>query len=430
MRLIEAPPNPTIYLRVILPALFLLAPAIAATGNEPSSAPRKKLSAVALLPSGSQMQRVMLPRYDDKRRLTGVLKAETMTLVSGDVIAGDTISIEFFNPDRSPRGRIDLVKAVLDQGKGLLRARENVTIQADRLHARGKGLVYSIEQGEGFLTGPAVTCIRAATETTMNTKSTPLRSTAAAIAATVTLAAAPPAALTPEQSAAIKADAESAAATHVEASTTARTKLRSELETSAAATAAASAFLEQAELLDNGPSAVPEPAKPLDIKPGPADTVISCDGGMYFDADEGVFVYLKNVRVADPRFSLSGANELKVFLAKKAEDTTAKKPADKKPGFALGAQFGDVERIIATGAVRILQKQPEQGKEPVEASGAIFNYDIKSGEIVLTGGYPWVRQGANFMRANEPNLNLRIQKNGSFVTDGNWDMGGNLEQQR
>jgi len=408
--------------------LFLLAPAIAATGNEPPPAPRKKLSAVALLPSGSQMQRVMLPRYDDKRRLTGVLKSETMTLVSGDVIAGDTISIEFFNPDRSPRGRIDLDKAVLDQGRGLLRARENVTIQADRLHAHGKGLVYSIEQGEGFLTGPAVTRIQAATETSMNTKSTPLRSTAAAIAATATLAAAPPAPLTPEQSAAIKADAASAAATHDEASAASRAKLRSELEASAAATTAATAFLEKAELLDNGPAAIPEPAQPLDVKPGPADTVISCDGGMYFDADAGVFVYLKNVRVNDPRFSLNGANELKVFLAKKPEEPAAKKPDDKKPGFALGAQFGDVERIIATGAVRILQKQPENGKEPVEASGAIFNYDIKSGEIVLTGGYPWVRQGTNFMRANEPNLNLRIQKNGSFITEGNWDMGGTLEQ--
>ena len=44
---------------------------------------------------------------------------------------------------------------------------------------------------------------------------------------------------------------------------------------------------------------------------------------MYFDSDEGVFVYLKNVRVTDPRFTMSGANELKVFLGKKPE----------KPGF-------------------------------------------------------------------------------------------------
>jgi len=404
---------------------------MAATGKEsPPPTPRKKLSAVALLPPGSQLQRVMLPRYDDDRRLSGVLKAQTMTLVSEDVIAGDTVSIEFFNPDRSPRGRIDLVKAVLDQGRGLLRAHETVTIQADRIHARGNGLVYSLEQGEGFLKGPAVTRIQAATETTMNSKSTPLRSAAAAIAASATLAAAPPAPLTPEQSAAIQADAATAAATHAGASESARVNLRSELEASAAATAAASAFLEEAELLTDEPVTAPEPAQPLDVKTGPSDTVISCDGGMYFDADAGVFVYLKNVRVADPRFSLSGANELKIFLAKKPQEPAAAKTPDKEPSMALGAKFGDVERIVATGAVRILQKQPEAGKEPVEASGAIFTYHTQTGEIVLTGGYPWVRQGATFMRANEPNLSLRIQKNGSFVTEGNWDMGGTLNQER
>jgi hypothetical protein len=402
---------------------------MAATGGDaPLPVPKKKLSAMALLPTGSQLQGVMLPRYDDKRRLTGVLKAQTMTLVSEDVIAGETVSIEFFNPDRSPRGRIDLVKAVLDQGKGLLRAREKVTIQADRIHARGNGLVYSFEQGEGFLTGPAVTRILANTETTMNSKSTPLRSAAAAIAASATLAAAPPAPMTSEQAAAIQADAASAAATHAEASESARGNLRTELETSAAATAAATAFLDQAELLADGPAAVPEPAKPLDLKPGPADTVISCDGGMYFDADAGLFVYLKNVRVADPRFSLSGANELKIFLAKKPVEPAAAKNPDTKPSMGLGAKFGDVERIVATGAVRILQKQPEAGKEPVEASGAIFTYHTESGEIVLTGGYPWVKQGTSFMRANEPNLSLRIHKNGSFATEGNWDMGGTLNQ--
>jgi hypothetical protein len=137
--------------------------------------------------------------------------------------------------------------------------------------------------------------------------------------------------------------------------------------------------------------------------------------------------------VADPRFSLNGANELKIFLAKKPEQPAtdkSKSGGDKNPSMALGEKFGDVERIVATGAVRILQKQPEAGKEPVEASGAIFTYHIGSGEIVLTGGYPWVKQGTTFMRANQPNLSLRIQKNGSFVTEGNWDMGGNLDQGR
>ena len=75
----------------------------------------------------------------------------------------------------------------------------------------------------------------------------------------------------------------------------------------------------------------------------------------------------------------------------------------------------------------ITQKQVEKGKQPVQASGAIFTYRPGTGEIVLSGGYPWVKQGTTFMRAKEPNLNLRIQKSGSFITEGNWDMGGNIE---
>ena len=154
---------------------------------------------------------------------------------------------------------------------------------------------------------------------------------------------------------------------------------------------------------------------------------------MFFDADEGVVVYLKKVRVNDPRFTLSGANELKVFLAKKPAAGKAKPDAKNKQDAnplsnGLGSKFGDVERIVATGAVRILQKQPAAGKDPIEASGAIFTYHTKTGQIILSGGYPWVKQGSSFMRAEQPNLNLRILKNGSFVTEGKWVMGGNLEK--
>ena len=87
-----------------------------------------------------------------------------------------------------------------------------------------------------------------------------------------------------------------------------------------------------------------------------------------------------------------------------------------------------MQSIIATGAVRITQKATEAGKEPVQASGAIFTYRPDTGDITLTGGYPWVLQGSTFMRAKEPNLSLHIAKSGSFETQGNWEMGGNLEK--
>jgi hypothetical protein len=422
-------------LHAILPALILLAPALPAAekNNTPPDEPRKKLSAISLLPNGSELDGVMLPRYDENHRLTGVLKSGKMTLLTNELIAGEAVTIGFFNPDGSPRGRVDLVKALFNQAKGFLEARESVTIQSDRINARGSGLIYAFGQGEGFLTGPATTWILSPTETTMNSRKSPRRAAAAIslMAATTTLiAAAPPGVPTPEQQTALKTNAASAAPAHADASRTARENLREELDASAAATTAATAFLEQAEIAaKTTTTASAQPAgQPLDVKPGPTDTVVSCDGGMYFDADEGLFVYLKNVRVADPRFALSGARELKIFLAKKPVETPAPAAPAGKPSMGLGAKFGDVERIVATGAVRILQKEAEAGKQPVEASGAIFSYHPGSGEIVLTGGYPWVKQGNTFMRAKEPNLSLRIQKSGSFVTEGNWDMGGTLDQ--
>ncbi len=427
-------------MRPILPVLLLLTPALhAAEAVNPP--PRKKLSAISLLPDGSELIGVMLPRYDENHRFVGVLKAAKITLVNEEIVAGETVHIGFSNPDGSPRGHIDLSKANFNQVKGFLEAFEPVTLHSDRFHAEGTGLYYAFNQGEGVLLGPATTWILAPNEppTTMNSSPSAIRATALAGIALVSQSLAEPPASSNDS---LKADIASASGEHSAAATRAKLDLRADLEASTTATAKAKAFLEQAELVSDNPneaSPPPSEATSLDIQPGPKDTVISCDGGMYFDADKGVFVYLKNVRVTDPRFSLSGANELKIFLTQKpatkpaankpgADKPATDKPAAKEPaGLGLGAKFGDVDRIIATGAVRIQQKNVADDKPPVEASGAIFTYQPKTGQIVLSGGYPWVKQGTTFMRAKQPNLTLRIQKSGSFVTEGDWDMGGSLE---
>lgn len=419
-------------MRATIPALLLLTPVLLAA-EEAVPAPAKKLPAIALLPDGSQLHRVMLPRYDEHRRLIGVMKAREMTLVNAETIAGEAISIEFFNPDQSPRGRMDLTKATFNQAKGMLEAMEPVTIHTDRINAKGAGLLYAFEQGEGFLIGPATTWIQAPIETTMNSNRSPLR--AAGIVGmsllTQALAAAPPPTLSHEEKAALRDDAASKSAEHAAVVKAAKADLGKDLDASTAANAAAKAFLVKAELAAATPSEnAPEPAeaKPLDLKPGPNDTVISCDGGMYFDADEGVFVYLKNVRVNDPRFTLTGANELKVFLGKKPEEPAKKPDKEDKSGLGVGGKFGDVERIVATGAVLIDQKAAG-GKEPIKASGAIFTYNIKSDQIIISGGYPWVIQGKQGFRAKEPELILRISpKGGEFSTEGPWDMFLNLQQ--
>lgn len=416
--------------RILIPVLLLFAPALPAA-QEQMGAPKKKLSAISLLPEGSQLHGVIFPRYDNEHHLINVLKAKVMTLINADSFSGESVTLGFFGVDGSSNGRMDLVHALCDQSKGTLTTTDPVSFHSDRLSGKGAGLYYAYNQGQGFLTGPATTWIQPKTATTMNPSHSSV-STAATVGmalCTLPLAATPPPAVTTGELVTLHADAASKVPVANQAATSVRAELVKDRGDSAAAATAATQFISEAGLADASAESSVGEEKPLDLQPGPNDTVISCDGGMYFDADEGVVVYFKNVHVTDPQFTLAGANELKIFLSPKPAGAPAKKPDDAgSPGLGLGAKFGQVDHIIANGAVRILQKQPQAGKEPIEASGAFFTYHTQTGQIILSGGYPWVKQGTTFLRAKEPNLNLRVLKNGSFVTEGNWDMSGRLDR--
>jgi lipopolysaccharide export system protein LptA len=427
-------------LRRILTVLALVVPAANLAGEAVATPPPvKEIPAFGLLPDGSELKNVILPRYDENRRLNSVMSAKAMTIVSAGEIAGDTVSVLFYNSDQTQRGRVDFVKAVFNQQKGLLTTKEPVHLQSDRMSTRGGGLYYSIAESKGFMLGPVTTHLQAPpTETTMHAPKSPLRATAVLGVSLLTqsLIAAPPKTLTAAETAAIQADAASKAAAATAAQVTARHSLDNDVAAASTVSKDAATFVTQADLPAVSTDTVPAPAKPLAIQSGPNDTLIHCEGGMYFDADEGVMVYLKNVTVKDPRFNLSGANELKIFFEKKpakVEKEGSQEPQDKaKPGAkgSPGAGFGEVERIVATGAVRIEQKA-EPGKDPIHASGAIFSYNVKADQIILSGGYPWYTQGTTFMRAKEPNLTIRMSpKTGSFVTEGIWEMGGNLESKK
>lgn len=425
-----------IYFMLGLPLATAQTPAVPIP--KPIPVPKKKITALALLPSGSRMERVMLPRYDLARRLSGVLTANCMTLLDHESIAGKDVEIHFYNPDQSSRGEITLKQAKFLQSRGTLEASEDVQLHTDRLRARGSGLTYAFERGEGWLHGPVLTWLPPAQPNAMHSRTNIFGAAAAATMLAVAPAASAQAPALPSASErqALANDASSQADTHTAGTQQSRTSLSADLDASSAANEAARKFLNE-----HPPAGTPQPtasqaqppAQPLEVPSQPQDSQVSCSRGMYFDSENGLFVYLGNVTVQDPRFELTGADELKIFLEKQPANAAAATPAsDSKanPGDATpkGPRFGEVERIVASGAVRIRQKQPQPGKEPVEASGGLFTFHPKSGEIILTGRYPWVKQGTTYLRAKEPNLILRIQKSGSFVTEGNWDMGGRFTQ--
>lgn len=410
-----------------------------AAEKEPAS---RAIPAISLLPEGSILKGVMLPRYDKERKLVGLLKAEKMTLISTSRIFGEGVVMELFNPDRTSRGRVDLATADFHQDKGLIQSNNPISIVSDRVTAEGTGLFYDLQKSTGFIIGPATTRISQPSPTAMNPASPAIRATALLGASFLPLIAAPPAPPSVADVEQLKEDAASRASEAAAANKNTRKDLRTTLEASENANKQTMAFLENADLIAAAANpAAAEEAKPLEVDPNSGLTIINSEAGFYFDNANGVFVYLKNVRVNDPRFQLTAVNDLKIFFDKKepaakadkAPDGQAVAPGkDKKDSLSFGGGgFGDPRKIVATGAVRMLEKNPKPGKDPIEASGALFSYDIVSGDIIISGGYPWFRQGASYMRAKSPNALIRIDKNMQVVTEGSdWESGVPLNQKQ
>ncbi|MEO5917598.1 MAG: LPS export ABC transporter periplasmic protein LptC [Luteolibacter sp.] len=138
-------------------AFAIVAPAISLAGEKPD-APKKGWDNIfTLLPPGSELKDVMLPRYDADHKLTSVLKAQVMSLVNTQQIAGTTVAIEFFNPDNTQHGRIDLTTALIDKEKNLLSTKEPVKIKMDEGTATGSGIYYDLKTRKVILLGPATT---------------------------------------------------------------------------------------------------------------------------------------------------------------------------------------------------------------------------------------------------------------------------------
>jgi hypothetical protein len=422
-------------------SIFLLSAGIV-YANDPLAEATK--NPMALLPNGSVLHGVLLPRYDKDRNLVGDLKAEVMTLVNPEKTQGENVLIQFYHPDRSLRGKVKLQNAVFNQTTSQLLAEEPVEITTDKLVAKGNGLIYAFQTGQGFLIGPSTTWISYSEPSTSMRPST--NQTAAllalCLAPSLTIAA-PPTNVSEAELAQISAAAASTKPQLDSKTDSTEATLKADITEGEKASEAAHSFVKSGDLKDISPEPTKEGA-PLEVTPGPNDTVIKCDGGMYFDAEAGVLVYLKNVSVTDPRFTLTGADELKVFFDKKEpkkpkptdkKESNKPEPVDKKEAdnkqvtkkpkaSGPAANFGDVKKLIATGTVHFVQKGVA-GKEAVEASGGILTYDVPKGEIIISQRYPWVKQGKFYARAKQPNLTLRLLNNGSFSTQGEWEMGGN-----
>lgn len=147
----------SLILRPLLSILLIVPLAAAEETTLPELAQDRSLPAVSLLPAGSILKKVLIPRYDKAKKLTAVLRSEEMTVVDNQTVEGKSVRIEFFHPDRSQRGRIELEMARFDQKKGILQSSKPVDIVSSDFTAHGSGLTYAQKQSQGFISGPVQT---------------------------------------------------------------------------------------------------------------------------------------------------------------------------------------------------------------------------------------------------------------------------------
>lgn len=430
--------------------------------EDPEAAEESGFLAGTLFPNNSILKNVILPSYDLNMKLTSELKAEELKIVTRKEIHGKNLQIDFYNPDRSPRGRIDLKTARFNDTKKLLTTDEPVALVSEKMDVSGTGFVFDTENNRGFLHGPVKAVSRNPIETSMN--ATPARRGLAAGALLMaSVFPLPGQELTPEMSSEQKAAAlrlSEAELKEIEKdSASARPKVLAEqgaAETvftenkakSEGARISMNSFFQAAALTSL--LAEPESAPATDVPRPPGsekigeETTITSESGAFIDNNEGLIVFLKDVKVDNPQFTLSAKNEVKAFMKEKLtkkegpkaqagdvsvpEDAApapadvpapegASKPEGEKPAApkpvppellekwkaakdakkAKGGPGGseDISRIIATGTVMIDYKPTEPGKKPVKASAHLAVYDFDKEQILLKGGSPWVVMDGN-----------------------------------
>jgi len=418
-----------------------------------------------ILPEGSILQRVRLPRYDKDFNPSSLLKADKLTVVDSHKIDGENVTIQLYKKNGKVQAHAEMRHAIYDQKDATLHASEAVTVRGENFKASGKGLIFHWNSKRGFLIGPATTeFILHPPKTSSAMQLNPTHSfpsmarsgvliTTLATTLTTSVMAEPPARLTETQLTELDQLVQPSTDVIERKQQETAQILEEEKQLISSADATMESFLQgigQETLLVQAtatPQVDQSPQKPVPATNEPASKKeaaleppqllkVECDGGLYFDTDTGVLAYLKNVRLTEARFELSCSQELKVFLDQKptptaSAETPPPKPEESKEEPALKVKekkenslaksFGDLKRIVAIGQVRVVSKD-ENGKTFI-ATAKTASYDAKTGEMILRGGLPRIQYGPNqFLASRAPGQYIRMLKNGKLVTTGKWEM--------
>lgn len=134
-------------------------PAEAASKGMPVETVGKgEFPAVQLLPPGSELTGISLPRYEN-HRVASLTTAEKLLVVTNSIVSLTKLRVFIYDKDGDT---IELTtdELTVDFATKRVRTTGKITITSSKFSGEGDGVVYSQDNGTGILKGPVRTTIR------------------------------------------------------------------------------------------------------------------------------------------------------------------------------------------------------------------------------------------------------------------------------
>ncbi len=348
------------------------------------------LPVLRVLPAGSTLKNVNIPRYNPDYSPASILIAEQLKVVSKQQIIGTKVEITLFDEYGALRVNTHMESVNYNQNKGLLQSNENLLFTADSFQISSQGVVLDWDKQRGFFLGKNQTMFYinqsvSMKDTTKNSQSKLLdtitkkksNSTAAAALALVSS----PTILSTDDLAQIDQLSQPSTSHIQQIDIQVNTEISSSEKSTERATKAKASFTKMIGVVPDPKADQPDPEKLQPIK-GKAHLSIKSDGVMFFDAIKGIMVFSNNVILNHPQYTFTCDGELKVFLKKEPKQVDSKNKDSKKTS-KPNESFGDISQIVATKNILIKGKDNEGN--PIGARAGSLVYNHTTGAIVLRG---------------------------------------------
>lgn len=354
------------------------------------------LPALKVLPAGSVLNNVSIPRYTTDYKPASLFTAKTLKIINEQQIVGEQATICLFQPDGKQQTKLDFDHIQFDQLSGVLFSKDNLHFATEQFEIAAQGLILHWKTKSGFLLGKNETIIY--TETLRNSTMKATRSATTALprhiirSGAALLLSSAISAQTPELDNAI----EQAKAAHQAVAKTkkandktlddATRSAQAALDTDAQVIAKArarnqeldkeKAVLAKTTALDKLlPQVTQEELREITPKQGKEHVSISSEGPMLFDANKGILIFSKNVVLRHPKYYFTCSGDVYVQLKK----SPSKKDKSANP-------MGDLRDIKSiTARKNVIVKAKDSKGKPVIAVTHYLNYDHTTGNILLNG---------------------------------------------